>query len=164
MGTEQHHTGGNRFRTRVRFGHKMKGRQVGATADDADEASALATRLGIIAGQTVQEIGYDTDTDDLVADAVVAATGEQAVDEDFGGVVDVVLLWWREEDGDLADALVDAKTPLADNGVVWLLTPKFGRSGALEPADIADAASTSGMRRTTSVMLSQWQAVRLVSR
>jgi hypothetical protein len=94
----------------------------------------------------------------------VAATGDQAVDEDFGGVVDVVLLWWREEDGDLADALVDAKTPLADDGVVWLLTPKFGRSGALEPADIADAASTSGMRRTTSVTLSQWQAVRLVSR
>ena len=76
----------------------------------------------------------------------------------------MVLLWWREEDGDLADALVDAKTPLADSGVVWLLTPKFGRPGALEQADIADAASTSGMRRTTSVTLSQWLAGRLVSR
>lgn len=137
---------------------------MGATADSADQASALATRLGMSAGQTIQEIGYDTDTDDLVADAVVAATGEQAVDEDFGGVVDMVLLWWREEDGDVADALVDARTPLADDGVVWLLTPKFGRPGALEPADIADAAATSGMRRTKSVTLSQWHAVRLVSR
>lgn len=137
---------------------------MGATADDVDQASALAKRLGITAGQTVQEVGYDTDTDDLVADAVVVATGDQAVDEDFDGVVDVVLLWWREEDGDLADALVDAKAPLADDGVVWLLTPKFGRRGALEHADIAEAAATSGMRRTTSVTLVQWQAVRLVSR
>ncbi len=137
---------------------------MGATADDAVLATALAKRLGITAGQTVQEVGYDTDTDDLVADAVVAATGDQAVDEDFDGVVDVVLLWWREEDGDLADALVDAKSPLADDGVVWLLTPKYGRAGALEQADIAEAATTSGMRRTTSVTLSQWQAVRMVSR
>ena len=137
---------------------------MGASAEDADKASALAKQLGISKGQVVQEIGYDTDTDELVGDAVVAATGEQGVDEDFDGVVDVVLLWWREEDGDLADALVDSKTPLADNGVVWLLSPKFGRPGALEPADIADAVATSGIRRTTSVNLSQWQAVRLVSR
>ncbi|MCU0263312.1 MAG: DUF3052 domain-containing protein [Candidatus Nanopelagicales bacterium] len=137
---------------------------MGATADGADQASVLATRLGMSSGQTVQEIGYDTDTDDLVADAVIAGTGEQAVDEDYDGVVDMVLLWWREDDGDLADAMVDAKAPLADNGVVWLLTPKFGRPGALEPADIADAATTSGLRRTTSVTLSQWQAVRLISR
>jgi hypothetical protein len=95
---------------------------------------------------------------------VIAGTGEQAVDEDYDGVVDMVLLWWREDDGDLADAMVDAKAPLAENGVVWLLTPKFGRPGALEPADIADAATTSGLRRTTSVTLAQWQAVRLISR
>ncbi len=137
---------------------------MGATADGTDQASVLATRLGMSSGQTVQELGYDTDTDDLVADAVIAGTGEQAVDEDYDGVVDMVLLWWREDDGDLADAMVDAKAPLAENGVVWLLTPKFGRPGALEPADIADAATTSGLRRTTSVTLAQWQAVRLISR
>ncbi len=136
---------------------------MGSTPDQA-EASALATRLGITTGITVQEIGYDTDTDDLVADAVVAGSGEHAVDEDYDGVVDVVLLWWREEDGDLADALVDTKAPLADSGVIWLLTPKFGRPGALEAADIADAVSTTGLRRTTSVSLPDWQAVRLISR
>jgi hypothetical protein len=137
---------------------------VGGTADRADDASALATRLGISNGITVMEVGYDTDTDDLVADAVLVGSGENAVDEDFDGVVDMVVLWWREDDGDLADALVDAKAPLADNGVIWLLTPKHGRPGELEPADVADAASTSGLRRTTSVTLAQWQAVRLVSR
>lgn len=137
---------------------------VGGTADRAGDASALATRLGISNGITVMEVGYDTDTDDLVADAVLAGSGENAVDEDYDGVVDMVVLWWREDDGDLADALVDAKAPLADNGVIWLLTPKHGRPGELEPADVADAASTSGLRRTTSVTLAQWQAVRLVSR
>ena len=136
---------------------------MGSTPDQAD-ASALATRLGITKGITVQELGYDTDTDDLVADAVVAGAGEHAVDEEYDGVVDMVLLWWREDDGDLADALVDTKAPLADNGVIWLITPKFGRDGALEPADIADAAATTGLRRTTSVSLPEWQAVRLVSR
>ena len=137
---------------------------MGATADDAGQASALATRLGIRTGMTVQELGYDTDTDDLVADAVVAATGEHVVNEDFDGVVDVVLLWWREGDGDLIDALVDAKPPLADNGVIWLITPKFGRSGALEPADIADAAETCGLRRTKTLTLTNWQGIRMVSR
>ncbi len=137
---------------------------VGGTADRADDASALATRLGIGNGITVMEVGYDTDTDDRVADAVLAGSGENAVDEDYDGVVDMVILWWRVDDGDLADALVDAKAPLADNGVIWLLTPKHGRPGELEPADVADAASTSGLRRTTSVTLAQWQAVRLVSR
>jgi hypothetical protein len=138
--------------------------QVGGTADHAEGASALAKRLGISQGSTVQELGYDTDTDDLVAEAVAVGSGEPLVDEDFDGVVDMVVLWFREEDGDLADALVDAKAPIADAGVIWLFTPKFGRSGALEPAEIADAASTSGLRRTTSVTLQAWQGVRMVSR
>jgi hypothetical protein len=137
---------------------------VGGTADQTAEAAALATRLGITRGMTVQEVGYDTDTDDLVVEAVEAASGQHMVDEDYDGVVDAVILWWRADDGDLGDAVVDAMVPLADAGVIWLLTPKHGRPGALEPADIPDAASTSGMRRTTSVTLSNWQAVRLVPR
>lgn len=135
-----------------------------ATADQADQAAELAARLGISAGLTVQEIGYDTDTDDLVIDAVTQGSGQPTVDEDYDGVVDMVVLWWRADDGDLADALVDAKAPLASSGVIWLITPKHARTGALEPADVADAATASGLRRTTSVTLSQWQAVRMVSR
>lgn len=135
-----------------------------ATADQAGQAAALAARLGIGEGLTVQELGYDTDVDDTVADAITAGSGQAPVDDEYDGVVDMVVLWWRDDDGDLGDALVDAKAPLADNGVIWLLTPKHGRRGALEPADVADAASSSGLRRTTSVTLSQWQAVRMVSR
>ncbi len=142
----------------------MRGQRVSASAGQAGRAAALAARLGFSAGMTVQEVGYDTDTDDLVAEAVEVGTGESPVDEDFDGVVDAVLLWWREEDGDLVDALVDVTAPLADNGVIWVITPKHGRAGALEPADIAEASATSGLRRTTSVTLDQWQAVRLISR
>ena len=34
------------------------------------------------------------------------------VDGDYGNVVDAVLLWWRDEDGDLVDGLVDSLTDL----------------------------------------------------
>ena len=38
------------------------------------------------------------------------------------------LIWWRDGDGDLTDALVDAMTVLDDGGPIWLLTPKAGSS------------------------------------
>ena len=46
---------------------------------------------------------------------------------------------------------VDAITPLADHGVIWLLTPKAGRDGHVEPADIAEAAPTAGFQQTSTV-------------
>lgn len=125
----------------------------------------IATVLaGIQQGQTVQEIGYDDDCDEALRAAVQQACGAEILDEDTDEVVDVVLLWWREDDGDLADALVDAITPLADHGVVWLLTPKTGRPGHVEPADIAEAAPTAGLQQTSSVnAAADWQGTRLVA-
>ena len=49
----------------------------------------------------------------------VAVAGSALVDEDFDDVVDVVVLWWRDDDGDLVDALVDALISLGDGGVIW---------------------------------------------
>lgn len=119
---------------------------------------------GIDGGQLVQELGYDDDCDEGLRLAIVDAAGEDLIDEDTDEVVDVVLLWFREEDGDLVDALVDAKTPLADHGVVWLLTPKTGRAGHVEPADIAEAAPTAGLQQTSTVnAANDWQGTRLVS-
>ena len=69
----------------------------------------------------------------------------------YDDVVDVVLLWWRDGDGDLVDALVDALTPLADGGYIWLLTPKAGRDGHVEPSEIGEAAPTAGLSQTSSV-------------
>ena len=67
------------------------------------------------------------------------------VDGDYGNVVDAVLLWWRDEDGDLVDGLVDALTDLVGGGAIWLLTPKVGRPNAVDPADIAEAAPIAGL-------------------
>lgn len=135
-----------------------------ATADDAEVQRALAGKLAITAGQVVQEMGYDDDCDDDLRAGVAAVSGSALVDVDYDDVVDVALLWWREDDGDLVDALVDAIAILADQGVVWLLTPKPGRDGHVESAEIADAAPTAGLQATSTVSASRdWQGTRLVA-
>ena len=91
-----------------------------ATAGQAQDQRDLAGRLGIKPGQVVQEIGWDDDCDEQIRESIAAVQDVELVDEDFDDVVDVVLLWWRDGDGDLVDALMDALTPLADGGYIWL--------------------------------------------
>lgn len=123
-----------------------------------------ATRLGLEPGQTVQEIGFDSDVDTELREGIEAVIGGELVDEDHEDVVDVVLMWWRDEDGDLVDGLVDAIGPLTDHGVVWLMTPKPGRPGHIEPEDIADAAPTAGLQQTSTISAgANWQGTRLVA-
>lgn len=136
-----------------------------ATADHAGTQRGVADRLGVKPGQLVQEVGYDDDVDEALRGAIAQATGGDILDEDTDDVVDVVLLWWREGDGDLVDALVDALTPLSAGGVVWVLTPKAGRPGHVEPSDITEAAPTAGLSQTSSVSAApDWSGVRLVAR
>jgi hypothetical protein len=124
----------------------------------------LASRLNLEQGLVVQEIGNDSDSDPDLRAGIVFVTGSDMVDLDYEDVVDVAVLWFREDDGDLTDALVDAITPLADQGVVWLLTPKPGRNGHVEPEDITEAAQTAGLRQTSTISAgSQWQGTRLVA-
>lgn len=135
-----------------------------ATAGNADGQRGPAHRLGLKPGQTVQEIGYDDDCDEALRSAVVELTGEDLVDEDYEDVVDAVLLWWRDDDGDLVDALIGALAALVDGGSVWLLTPKVGTSGHVDPADIAEAAPTAGLASTTSLQAApEWSGTRLVA-
>jgi Protein of unknown function (DUF3052) len=120
--------------------------------------------LGLREGQAVMEIGFDSDCDDAIRNAVITATGQELLDEDSDEIVEAVLLWWREEDGDLFDGLMDALGPLADNGVIWLLTPKPGRDGHLSPSDISEAAPTAGLQPTRTISAgSDWQGTRLVA-
>ena len=128
-------------------------------------AAADARRLSAIAGKlVVQELGWDEDVDDDVRDAVEEHVGDDMVDEDSDEVVDIGLLWWRDSDGDLADALMDAIGPLADNGVIWVLTPKTGRRGHVEPSEIAEAAATAGLSQTSNATISEgWAGSRLVA-
>ena len=78
--------------------------------------------------------------------------------------VDVVILWWRDEDGDVVDGLVDALTDLTDSGYIWLLTPKSGRAGHVEAADISEAAPVAGLQQTSTISAARdWQGTRLVA-
>jgi len=134
-----------------------------AAADSAEGQRTAADRLGITAGMVVQELGSDDDVDTGLVEAIVARTGTEPVDEDSDDVVDVVLLWFREDDGDLVDALMDARTRLDNNGAIWVLTPKAGREGHVEPSDIIDAAPTAGLMQTSTVSAStDWAAAKLV--
>ena len=131
---------------------------------DQPVARGLAERLGIQAGQVVQELGYDEDADEELRGAIVDRCGSELLDEESDEVVDVVLLWWREDDGDLVDALMDAIVPLAESGVVWLLTPKNGRDGYVEPSEISEAAPTAGLAQTSTLSAAKdWTGTRLVS-
>ena len=135
-----------------------------ATADSAEPDRSPASRLGLRAGMVLLEIGWDDDCDEDLRAAIEAVTGQPIVDEDYDDVVDGVLLWWREDDGDLVDALVDALTPLAAGGVVWLLTPKSGRDGHVESSDIGEAAPTAGLSATSTVAAARdWTGTRLVA-
>ena len=128
----------------------------------AGEPRSLAQKLGLSPGLVVQELGWDNDADDdvrvMVEDAIDGEMVEDAVE-----AVDLVLLWWRDEDGDLGDGLMEALTDLTDSGYIWLMTPKVGRSGYIDAADIAEAAVAAGLALTTSAAVSpNWSATKLV--
>ena len=134
------------------------------TAGTSGSRNDLGQRMAFRPGQVVQELGWDEDCDDSIRIAIEDTTGTELVGEEHEDVADAVLLWWRDGDGDLVDALVDALTDLSDGGAVWLLTPKVGRDGYVEPSDVADAAPTAGLTTTTTVPLGdRWSAIKLVS-
>ncbi|WP_441251598.1 DUF3052 domain-containing protein [Kitasatospora sp. McL0602] len=120
--------------------------------------------MGFQPGQVVQEIGYDDDTDHELREGVEEIIGQDLVDEDYDDVADAVLLWFRDEDGDLTDALVDAIGMLEDGGTIWLLTPKSGRDGYIEPSEVSEASQTAGLSQTKSVSVGpNWAGHRMVA-
>jgi hypothetical protein len=77
---------------------------------------------------------------------------------------DAVILWWREDDGDLIDALVDGLTNLAEGGFIVLFTPKAGRDGFVDASDIQEAALTAGLHASGSANAARdWNGSRLVA-
>ena len=134
--------------------------------NSAQAPAATVERLGITQDQLILEVGFDqSDCDQTIRDAITAKTGNKFLDATSQEVVDAVILWWRDGDGDLVDELVDALTYLTEDGPIWLFTPKVGRSGYVEPSDIQDAAPTAGMSQTTSFSAcADWSATRLIAR
>lgn len=135
-----------------------------STAADAAGQRGVAERLGIRPGDLVQQLGEDDDIDTSLIEAVVAQVGEELVPADTDDVVDYVLLWYRDDDGDLVDAIVDARRQLGDDGSIWLLTPKAGRDGHVAPSDVLEAVPTAGLAQTSTISVGpDWTAMRLAA-
>jgi hypothetical protein len=121
--------------------------------------------MGFEAGELILEVGYQSDCDDVLRSEIVAITGTQLLEGETTEVVDAVILWWRDGDGDLVDELMDALTYLTETGPIWVLTPKLGRDGHVESSDIQDAAPIAGLSQTSTIALAQdWTGTRLVAR
>jgi hypothetical protein len=145
----------------------MEAHHVSATPGGANtptQAANAGDRMGFTPGSVVQELGWDEDVDDDVRVKIEDAIDADMVDGDHGDVVDAVVLWWRKDDGDLVDALVDSLTDLVGGGAIWLLTPKVGRPNAVDAADVAEAAPIAGLSTTTTIAVSKdWSATKLVA-
>jgi hypothetical protein len=125
----------------------------------------VVERMEISAGDLILEVGFDSDCDEDLREALVTKSKNEMLVGQIDQVVDTVLLWWRDGDSDLVDELVDALTYLSETGPIWLLTPKVGVNGHVEPSDIQDAAPTAGLTQTVTFLVAQdWTATKLVAR
>jgi hypothetical protein len=117
------------------------------------------------AGELILELGRSSDCDNELRSEIARITGNPLVEDETDEVVDGVIIWWRDGDGDLEDELVDALRYLSESGSIWLLTPKAGRSGHVEPSDIQSAAPNVGLSQTSTISVAQdWSATHLVAR
>jgi hypothetical protein len=121
--------------------------------------------MGLAKDDLVLEVGHDSDCDSALRDELMSITGTAFLQGSTSEVVDAVIIWWREGDGDLVDELMDGLTYLLENGAIWVMTPKAGRAGHVEPSDIQDAAPIAGLSVTSTIALAKdWTATRLVAR
>jgi hypothetical protein len=121
--------------------------------------------MGFKEGDLVLEVGRSAGCDEALRKQITTITKTDFVDSDAHEVVDGVIIWWRDGDGDLVDELMDALTYLSETGPIWVLAPKVGRDGHVEPSDIQDAAPTAGLSQTSSLSIAaDWSATRLVAR
>jgi len=130
----------------------------------AAATNGSVAKLGFAAGQVVQEFGYDQDVDDDFRLAIEELCGSELEEENYADVADAVVLWWREDDGDLVDALMDGLPNLVEGGFIILLTPKAGRDGHVDPSEIQEATLTAGLHSSGSTNAArEWNINRLVA-
>ena len=121
--------------------------------------------MGIEPGFLVLQRGFGDDCDSAISEEIAKVSGSALLGEDSQEVVDAVITWYRDGDDDLVDELVDCLTYLTESGAIWLLTPKVGRDGHVEPSELQDAAPTAGLSLTSTFQASKdWIATKLVAR
>jgi len=129
-----------------------------------EQQDTFAGRMGFTTGTVVQELGHDDDVDENLRTGIEKVTGNKLVDEDYNDVPGAVVLWFRDEDGDLAETLLNVSQSLDEDGVLWLLVPKPGKNGHVEPGTVAEAAQTAGLTRSTSPSVAaSWAGTKLVA-
>ncbi|QDO88983.1 DUF3052 domain-containing protein [Ornithinimicrobium ciconiae] len=124
-------------------------------------------KLGFAHDQIVLEYGYDDDVPDPFRQEVEEVVGGPMEEEGYTGVVDAVLLWWRDGDGDLTDELVECVSLLEDGGFIALVTPGAGRDDRIAAHDVQEACATAGLTASGAVPLGddgEWHVQRLVGR
>ena len=113
---------------------------MGTTAGPGKQDTRAVVAMELRTGLAIQELGWDSDVDESLRDAIMDAV-----------------------DGDLVDGLVDSLRDLSDTGHIWLMTPKVGRPGYVDPADIAEGAITAGLALANVVKVSKdWHAQKVV--
>ena len=121
--------------------------------------------MGFAKGDLILEIGYAADCDDSLRAKIKGITETDFIPTDPTEVIDGVIIWWRDGDGDLIDELMDALTFLSETGPVWVMTPKMGRPNYVEASEIQDAAPIAGLSVTSTIAVAtDWTATRLVAR
>ena len=121
--------------------------------------------MGFEKGQLILEIGHGSDCDENLRQQIVEIVGEPFIQNDTNEVVDCVLIWFREDDGDLTDELVDALAFLSESGTIWVLTPKDGRDGHVQASDIQDAVNIAGLSQTSTIAVApNWTATKIMHR
>lgn len=135
------------------------------SASDNAELTRLKAVLEYQPGQYVQEFGYDEDVDFQLRENIEDLIDADLEDEDSYESVDGVILWWRNSDGDLVDALMDCLKNLVAGGTIWVLTPKPGRAHHVNSVEIKEAAELAGLRVMNAASLApDWAGTRLSSR
>lgn len=121
--------------------------------------------MGLKEGDLILEVGRGDDCDFTVRELISKITETEFIEGHTQEVVDAVMIWWRDGDGDLVDELMDSLTYLSASGAIWVLTPKVNRDGHVEPSDIQDAAPIAGLSQTSTLSVApDWTATRLVAR
>ncbi len=128
----------------------------------ANADSQVIDRLGFQPGFVVQEFGWADDVDDDLREAIEDLTDNELADEDFDDIADGAIVWYRDEDGDLVDLLVDVQAALEDGAAIWMFFPKPGRDGHVDHNEIQEAAQLAGMNATSTFSIADdWSATKL---
>ncbi|MEU2006913.1 DUF3052 domain-containing protein [Rhodococcus sp. NPDC019616] len=141
--------------------HPAEHTTVRMMTDRPRSAPATGNRLGVHSDMLIPVFGYREDVDHELRGEIREHGGSTVTGDDLDGLADAALLWWRQPDGDLTDELLDAQTLLGPDGYLWLLTPKTGHDGFVDPSVIAEAAETVGMTLTATLDRPDWLGVRL---